>query len=332
MSRICRVAFVILLIVAGCRSSDEPPSGTADGLEFLRCARPMDDGNKESVRIAPLELRRDGLDLKIQGLKSTLTVVGVLAGINEASRQNFANLDYFLAQFKEAGVQLIAVMGGFGTSEAETASILQHLAAAPVPILLVPGAEENFDVFRRVVKGLHKQAPQLVDMTRVRRVHIGRLTLVSLPGYHKPFYLAAKERGCGFQKKDVEETAELFDAKGTNVILSPTPPLGEGPYAVDRTRGEVNIGYATLRRVLDDQKIRFGIFGHVYESGGHAVQADGRTPARSGVWNESLWIQAGAAEALPMFLQGEGRARGMAQIVSFSADRARYQTVDISPR
>ena len=332
---VCTLAFVrsrqiiilLFLAISACRGADEPASGAADGIDFLRCADLRDDGVKETIRIPPLTLVRDGLGLTIQGLKSTLVTVGLLSGISEASKSNAANLEYFLSRFKEAGVQLIAVVGGLGTTEAQMDGVLQKLATAPVPILLVPGAEENADIFRALTTKRHLQFPQLVDMTRVRRVQVGKLTLVSLPGSSKPFYLGAGERGCGFDQADLLKTAELFSATGTNVLLSPMPPRGSGEWAVDRSRAEVNIGDIALRNILQEKTVKFGLFGRVVESGGNAVESDGHTPAPAGIWSASLWIQAGAAEALPVFLAGEGRAAGMAQIVSFSSDRARYQTL-----
>lgn len=318
---------VVCCALSACRGAGEPSSASVDGNEFLRCAEIRDDGVKETLRIPPLTLVRDGLQLTIQGLKSNLVTVGLLSGISEATTANFANVDYFLGRFKEAGVQIIAVAGGVGTSESQIDGILQKLAAAPVPILIVPGAEENADIFRKLMLRHHHRYPQLVDMTRVRRVQVGKLTLVSLPGNGKPFYLNAQERGCAFLQEDLVKTAELFESAGSNVLLSPIPPRGSGEWAVDRTRGNINIGHIGLRTALNDKNIRFGLFGYAVESGGHAVESDGRTQVAPGIWSPSLWIQAGAAEALPLFLVGEGRASGMAQIVSFSGDRARYQTI-----
>ena len=292
----------------------------------------MDDGRKESVRIPPLSLERDGLQLKVHGLKSTLVTVGLLAGISEASEENLALLDHFLARFKEGGVQIIAVVGGLGTEAADVDGIVRKLATAPVPILLVPGAEENFDIFRKTIAKYHKQVPQLVDMTRVRRVQVGRLTLISMPGYRNPYYLSAKERGCSYTEEDLAKTAALLDEKGPNVLLSPTPPLGKGVHATDRTRGQINIGDPALARILAEHNVPFGLFGYAYEAAGHAVTVDGAAPVQSGIWSESLLLQAGAANAVSMSLTGEGRASGTAQIVSFSADRARFQTLDAPAR
>jgi hypothetical protein len=168
-------------------------------------------------------------------------------------------------------------------------------------------------------------------MTRVRRVRIGNVNIVSLPGYYRAFYLKAGERGCAYEKKDLLKTASLFKARLTNVMLSPTPPRGTGANAVDRGRGNVNIGDIELAEVLESKAIRFGLFGYVSESGGHATARDGSTQARPAVWKDSLFLQAGAAEALPVSLIGGGRSVGMAHIVEFSGNRSRYRTIFATP-
>ena len=311
----------------GCGRSAEPDTGKKENQKFLRCAEPYNDGEKERITLTPLTVERSGLDVRIHGIKRGLIVLGLLSGITEPTRESFSNLDYFLDQFKEAGAQAVLVAGDVGDTEPDLRSILGHLSRAPIPILVTPGAQENFDLFRKTMASARRQYPQLVDMSLVRRVKIGHLNIVSLPGYHKPFYLKAKERGCAYNAADLAATFGLFEEKTVNVLFSPSPPRGSGSLAVDRARGGINIGDPALADLMAERKIKFGLFGHVFEAGGHATLSDGRTAVPAGIWQDSLFLQAGSAEALPLPLVGEGRSVGMAQIVSFSAKRARYQTV-----
>ncbi len=326
MSR-CLLISVLVLLATACGRSSEPDTGVREGQSFLRCAELYDDGEKEQFRIPPLTVERQGMDLSVHGIKRGLVVLGVLAGLDEASKDTFKNVDFFLEQFREAGAQAILVPGGLGREERHLAAILEQLAKAPVPLLLTPGAQENFDVFRRVIQRKKKAFPQLIDMTRVRRVHLGHLSIISLPGYYQPFYLSAGERGCSYQTEDLTATASLFEKKRPTVLLSPTPPRGSGTNAVDRGRGGFNIGDSELQEILIAGKCHFGIFGHLYESGGHTTLSDGRTAVAPGIWHPSLYIQAGSANALPTALVGEGRSVGMAQIVEFSAARGRFRTL-----
>lgn len=324
-----RVAFIVAIVLAGCRGSVEPDSSSRDGEDFLRCAEPKSDGQTESFRLPPLTVERKGHDVDIKGIKRGLVILGVIAGIFEPSIENVENLKKILEHFQGAGVQAILVVGGIAGERAEMADVFRHLARAPIPILAVPGADEHYDIFRQTVAESRKTTPQLLDMIRVRRVRIGHVTLISLPGYYQPFYLRSGERGCAFQPEDIEKTLLLMEDKRTNVLISPTPPRGTGPQSVDRSRVGVNGGYDVLARELEKYGLQFGIFGHFYESGGHATLSDGVTAVAPGIWQESLYLQAGAAEALPQNLVGEGASVGMAQIVEISGSRARFRTVHL---
>jgi Icc-related predicted phosphoesterase len=332
MIRILVAGLALCLIAAtGCRSADEPKSGEQHGEDFLRCADPYDDGSKELFRLPPLVVERNGYDLTIQGIERGLVVLGVMAGMTEPTAATKKNIAFFLEQFKAAKVQAILVPGGLGLPPEHVETILDQLANAPIPVLVCPGAEENLDIFRKQVEKQRQKSPQILDMTRVRRVRIGNVNIVTLPGYHRAFYLKAGERGCAYNKKDLVKTASLFKERLTNVILSPTPPRGMGEHAVDRGRGNVNIGDRDLTGVLESKEIQFGIFGYVSESGGHATAMDGSTSARPAVWKDSLFLQAGSAEALPVSLIGGGRSVGMAHIVEFSGNRGRYRTIYATP-
>ena len=332
MGRTAIAGLALLLVAAsGCRSADEPKSGEQHGEDFLRCAEPYDDGSVERFRLPPLVVERDGYDVTIQGIERGLVVLGVMAGMNEPTEATIKNIAFFLEQFKAAKVQAILIPGGLGLPPEHVEALLGQLASAPVPVLVCPGAGESLDVFRKQITKKRQKNPQILDMTRVRRVRIGNVNIVSLPGYRRAFYLKAGERGCAYDKKDLTTTASLFQERLTNVLLSPTPPMGAGEHAVDRGRGNVNMGDRDLAEILNGNGIPFGLFGYVVESGGHATAMVGFTPARPAVWKDSLFLQAGSAEALPVSLIGGGRSVGMAHIVEFSGNRSRYRTLFATP-
>jgi Icc-related predicted phosphoesterase len=257
--------------------------------------------------------------------------MGALAGIAEPSEENLNNIDRALDAFRQAGVSIIVVVGGVGKTEKEMGPVLERLSQAPVPTLLVPGAQESFDELRRAIARVSDAYPQLIDMTRVRRLRIGGITLLSLPGHHNPFYLEAKERGCAYIDKDVEATLALAEEKRDNVLLSPAPPRGVGPEAVDRARGDVNIGDPLLAGALAKSSVAFGIYGYVYESAGHATLSDGVTVVPEGVASSSLMLQVGSAEAVPLTLSSGGRVAGVAQIVEIAGGSAKFRTISLVP-
>jgi hypothetical protein len=328
-----RTSRILFLAAAACAvscSDGAPGSGEQKGGPYLRCAPTRDDGVNESFRLPPLTLERDGYDLEINGTGGGTVVLGLLAGLDEPLPATLSNTAYLLDRFRAAGVQAIAVAGGVGLAEADVERNLTALASAPVPVLVSPGAGESYDALKAVFQRLHKARPQLVDMTTVRRVRIGHVTVLSLPGYSNAFYLEAKERGCAYEAGDLDDVAGLADRDRVNVILSASPPRGAGVGAADRGRGGVNIGDPALSGMLGAKGIRFGLFGHVYEAGGHATLADGATPLGQGVWQDSMYLQTGSAGAVPVQLVDGGRSVGMAQIVEFSGGRARFRTTMIA--
>ena len=124
----------------------------------------------ERFRLPPLVVERQGYDVTVRGIERGLVVLGVLAGMTEPTAATKRNIAFFLEQFKAANVQAVLVPGGLGLAPEHVASILRQLANAPVPILVVPGADENLDVFRKIVATQRRETPQILDMTRVRRV------------------------------------------------------------------------------------------------------------------------------------------------------------------
>lgn len=318
---------LVLALLVGCSGSGEPSSGEKKGGPFLRCAPASDDGVVESFKLGPLVVKRDGHELEIRGIDRGVVVVGLLAGLNEPGDETLENLSFFLDRFKAAEVQAILVSGGVGLREKDVARNLEALAAAPVPVLISPGAQESFDVVRKEIAGARKRSPQLVDMTLVRRARIGHVAIISLPGYFNPYYLEARERGCSYEAGDLEDVLALASTDHTDVLLSASPPRGKGPAAVDRGRGGINMGDPDLARALSGSGIRFGLFGHVYEAGGKGTLEDGETEVPQGAWQESLFLQAGAVDAVPVSLVDGGLSVGMAHIVEFSGSRGRYRTV-----
>lgn len=326
MSRLTIFTAVALTVIA-CGSPGDPGSGDQQGSPYLRCAPPVDDGVRESFKLAPLVVERDGYDMEIRGIQRGTVILGLIAGIHEPNPATLRNIDLFLDRFKAAGAQAIVVAGGVGLTKDEVTANLKALAAAPVPVLVSPGAQESYDVLRAAIGSLRRQRPQLVDLTQVRRVRLGHVTLISLPGYHNAFYLEAKERGCAYEPGDLDDIKALAKGERLPVLISASPPRGSSERSVDRGRGGVNIGDPALGKMLGEAGIRFGLHGHVYESGGQATLADRTTPLATGVWTDSLFVQAGAADAVPLTLVNGGRSVGMAQVVEFSGPRGRFRTI-----
>ncbi len=317
----------LLLLSAGCRGGSQPPSDRRDGHEFLRCADAQDDGRTEKISLPPLTAIRNGSDLKITGGDSAVVRVGLLAGLSDTAPETLTAIKYFLDRFKAARVQAIIVAGDTGRTESQIRTILDALAQAPIPILVIPGAQESFHGFRNAIAALRTTHPQIVDLTLVRRVFMKNICFLSLPGEQNPFYLEAGDQGCSYEPEDVTAIVSAAPSNMTAVLVSPTPPRGRGPAAADRGRGAVNIGDPAITDAMVDHEVRFGLHGHVVESGGSATPLSGEDPIPPGLWHTSFILQAGSASAAPVLMANGGRSAGMAHIVEFSGNRGRYRTL-----
>lgn len=326
-AKILFISTLFPILLWGCKSSEAPSSSHKNGNDFLKCADVGADSKLEKISLPPLTLVRDGQDLKISGIANSIVSVGLLSGIHEITPKTEQNINHFLDQFRASKVQAIIVVGGVGKTEKQISKTLQTLAKAPIPILITPGAQESFGALKSSFKTLQKKHPQLIDMTKVRRVFIKHVNFISLPGYFNPFYLEARSQGCSYEKKELQQIAEFAMADKTNVLLSATPPKGKGPASPDMGRGSVNIGDPELTQTLADSEIKFGLFGHVYESGGNAVAKGKSVPLAPGIWHPSVYLQSGSADAVPVRLVGGGRTAGMAHIVDFSGHRARFKQI-----
>jgi len=167
----------------------------------------------------------------------------------------------------------------------------------------------------------------VVDLTVARLLRWDGVDLVSLPGYHNPFYLQHRRGGCAYQAGDVRALRRLVrSARNPVLLVAAGPPRGRGSRAIDFARGGANIGSPPLAEFLESAQIPYGIFGHVYEAGGRATaDVAGQRPVEEGAWSETLFLNPGAVEAVPYDLHDGGRARGLAAVIEIGEEGARYR-------
>jgi hypothetical protein len=76
--------------------------------------------------------------------------------------------------------------------------------------------------------------------------------------------------------------------------------------------------------------VALGAFAHVDESGGRAqgsIPDGGVGSVAENVWTDRLWVNAGAADAVPHSMVKGGTSRGQAALVEFSDGRLRYKVI-----
>jgi Icc-related predicted phosphoesterase len=285
------------------------------------------DRREEVIQAGPVKLARSGFVIERVGKNDGQARFGVIAGIEEWNEPNRANVDALMQWFGEQQVEAVIVAGGIGPNRESCLKALVRMAASKIPILPLIGATADFEQYRRAVAQAQKQHPNVVDLTTARLIRWDGVDLISLPGYHNPFYLQHRRGGCAYEVRDVEALEDLVnDARQPVLLVAAAPPRGRSPSAIDLARGGVNIGDPALASFIKAHEVPFGVFGHVYEAGGRATaDVEGRRPLPAEQWSRSLYLNPGAIEAVPYDLPGGGRSRGMGAVVEIGPEGARYR-------
>jgi Icc-related predicted phosphoesterase len=238
-------------------------------------------------------------------------VLGAIADTHGALPATLAEVERFAARFGERGVDAVAALGDLGASEDEIARVLAALRPAHAPILAIAGEREPENAFHAAVKRVQKDGIEIVDLVDKRRMDIGDIDIVSLPGY------PVTRTGCRYRQADLEGVRALLagrDRARPLVVLGHMPPRGSQAQAIDRGLGDANVGDGDVTALLEAIAPSLALFAHVDEAGGRAQAA-----------GAGEWINVGAADAVPHELVGGGSAGAGAAIVEFSDGKARLE-------
>ncbi len=313
------------LALAACSSrtrsaADAAASADAPALAYEHCARaggkapaPLRWG---SVQLVP---RGELLEPAAGAKPAARVILGVLGDTKEALPATLEQIERLAALFKRRGAAGIVVLGGLDTSFEGIRAVLERLRG--LPVVGLPGDRESRSGWQAAVEALGERG---ADLTRARAVVVPGASLLGVPGYFLPHHLMAREQGCSYSREDLRALAHLGRSlPEPRLLVSHGPPRGSGPAAVDRAFGGVNIGDPLLTTLLEEAKLRFGVFAHVHEAAGHATTLDGR-PVAEAQWSESLLLNVGSADSVPHEDLGGRWSRGTAALLELEPGRARY--------
>lgn len=291
------------------------------------CAAPLTDAPAEPVKLGRLEAMRAGPRLTITSPDADgRLVLGVLGPINEDSNENLANLERFVAFFKEQKADAIVVSGDAGEVAAGITRVLNTLAESGLPVLTTIGNRECEADYVEGVSAAKAAHANVIDLVKVRWIEFAAGALVSLPGYHDPNFINCTT-GCRYSKQNLDEVVTLAKAAKKPVILvSHGPPKGQGTQAIDYATSSSpgNVGDPEINRALGEGKIAFGIFSNIKEAGGRATDASFNTPIPPGSPSKALYLNPGPADATNWTMNDRTRSHGMAAVLSIEGDQGTW--------
>jgi Icc-related predicted phosphoesterase len=249
--------------------------------------------------------------------------LGVLGAVKDFSEDAQKALLKFLERFKKEKVDALVLVGDIASTEFEITQVLLTCAKTKLPVLAVIGNSEGRAAFNRAVLAALKVAPNVINFNIVRRVDLGGAVLVSLPGYQDKRFVH-QTGGCLYRDRDLKALARIVKAAPAPVVLvSHGPPAGRGKSALDFAAEAGNVGDMALSGLIKKRGVPFGLFSHILEAGGQAVD-DRDQFVKPGKWVGKLYINAGSANPLAWQLNTGKLSCGMAAVFRIKKDRANY--------
>jgi Icc-related predicted phosphoesterase len=280
------------------------------------------------MTIAERKYTYDGDSLVLEGADPDGTVtIGVLGAVKDFSRETRAALDFYLARFEKEKVDVLVLNGDIAATEFEITQVVLYCAKRGWPVLALIGNTEGRTAFNRALLASLKVAPNVINFDFVRRIELGGATLVSLPGYLDRKFVH-QSGGCTYKPREVDLLTKFTkDPKGVLVMVSHGPPAGEDKNALDTAVEAGNVGDARLAGFLREQKVPFGIFSHILEAGGRAVNTDGKV-VKPKAFIENFHLNVGSANPLPWQLNSGKLSCGMGALVKFKDGKGSFEFID----
>lgn len=318
-------AMVLVLAVAGagCRV---PGRGKATGGKYRKCAK-MGRGGEGSVKAGQVTCTFDDGQGSCTPDPGESLDLCIMAGVQDDAGTR-ENIDDFVTTCAAGGVDMLVVLGDGGSSAEQIRAVVDRLAVAGVPIGMIPGAHEGYRDYLDALDAARQEGVPVLDLSTLRVLNWGEVALVSMPGIRNPHYLAHPGEGCGYADGHLEDLGDLIEEASEErqvVVLAPQPPRCHGAHGVDVSREGTHVGDAVLRRVLLDRGGDLGVFAHVYEAGGAAVEPGSCAPLVQGQGQKGLWLNAGSIGSAPWEGEGGGVfSRGQAVVLQVAPEGARF--------
>ena len=274
------------------------------------CEAPFDGpGAREKLRERKGELR-----------------IGALAGLKDADDDNLAFLRKLIAELKRRGAEVLIADGDLGDNPDEQETLLGALTESGLPVLAVAGNREVRSELDAAEDELRKKGAKIIDLSHTRIVELGDATVLALPGGFERRQLHS-EGACIYVQKDLDAlAAELPRVPQPALLVAAVPPRGQDAKALDVSEGQ-NVGDPRLAALL--KRAPLGIFGQVWESGGRAIDGQGK-PVPPRAESEQLYLNPGAADHTPWPMSDGTIVAGQAALLTVHGHKAFWEPVRVT--
>jgi len=321
-----------LALVVGCTKAEQKPAAEkpAEPAKVAEkapepprpsCVGAVKEGTASTVTTESGTWELNGSTLKWTGAgeKAALSV-GLLSDIKEGAAENLANIDKFVAMFKERKVDLVMVAGDVGMNEKDITTVLGKLADVKVPVISIMGNREGIAFYNSGIKAANAAAAHVLNGNEIRRIDTDFVDFITLPGYHDVNYLHSDD-GCAYTGADVAAVKDLATKSDSPVVLlSHGGPLQTGEHAIDLSSQGKHAGDPQLSALIKDAGVKFGFFGNIHEAGGKATNLEGTEVVKAGEFHPSFFLNPGPADAMEWAMNDGTVSKGMGAFVEFTKE------------
>ncbi|MFZ9888207.1 MAG: metallophosphoesterase family protein [Myxococcota bacterium] len=315
-----------------------PPAASEPAPEAKVASHPECVGPRSDAPAATFEAGGKSFERKGSTLTMTTAdaddelVIGQLSDIKDFTPENKANIDVALKWFEQEKVDVIALTGDLGESQANIELVLRHVAAKGLPVLAIAGNRECRDHFKKALDAVSGELKNVINMNEVRVFNTDDASVVSMPGYYNRSYIHCAD-GCEYTPDDVA-ALESFAQDATaaaRVLIAHAPPKQNGEKGIDRIHEEVNVGDPKLAEVLGKGLFPFGLFGNIQEAGGYATDLAGTNRVEQGQYVDALYLNPGPIDSVRWQMLDGSESLGMAGLLKVKGKQASYKVYRIKP-
>ncbi len=250
-------------------------------------------------------------------------VLGVLSDIHGDTERT----KHFLEIFQKNNVEYIVLPGDISehfrktsemlNDEEQIYAVLKTVSDTNLTVFVIPGNHDSKEAYYGAINRLNKS--NIIDGSK-SRFFDGDIDLAFVPGYFIPSMTA--DNGFIFDEKDIEIIKPLITKQ--TILVSHSPPKFNTKNAIDAIYDGKNVGSELLINLIKEKNINFGIFGHIHEAGGKAINLKEEIIPEN-YWSSELFLN--PSSVIPWTLLNGTTHNGTASILWIKEGKAKYKII-----
>jgi len=257
--RLETILLSMFLFTTSCgRGCNDVPSGLRVGGEtpYVRCLSAEPPSSRQ-WRVGNLSLEIENRELIINGLPQSMVIAAYSGPAFSPTSP-----ERVFQRMKKVGPHIGLMIGGLGDDLKTAIRTLDLASDLGFPTLVLAGGRDYYSHLLSAFSSLsEKQKKLVIDITALRKIRIGRETLIPVAGAGEGRYSLGPE-ACGFGSDDLEQISDELDTfkEERPWLISWEVPKIDGLPSVGKTTTGLDVGNEVLGEFAKDIGVFRGIF------------------------------------------------------------------------